>query len=119
VLVLGLDLAVARTMRVVGRPGVRVVTVAVYHSDTIVPEPVKELHSIGSMPPAPLHSASYYAAAFPFLIGDSGAPEDRDSINRAVVAADSLSRLIPEGDCRAMLVESVVRVDVAAVVVPE
>ena len=63
----GLDLVVkvvARTRRVVGRPAARVVTAvaaAVCHFDTIVPGSVKELRSVDSMPPAPLHSASYYA----------------------------------------------------------
>ncbi|SRR6266702_470193 len=62
---LGLDLvvkAVVRTTRVVGRPAARVVTAAaVCHFDTIVPGLVRALRSVGSMPPVPLHSASYYA----------------------------------------------------------
>ena len=112
---------VARTMWVVGRPVARVVTVAaaVCHFDTMVPESVKELCLVDSMPPAPLHSASYYAigdaqprhkrgeighapAAFPIPIGDSGAPEVRDSVNRAVAVVDSPGRLIPVGDRHVM-----------------
>jgi hypothetical protein len=111
--------AAARRMRVVvGRQAARVVTVAVVcRFDRIVPGSVKELLcSVGSMLPVRLHSASYYAAAFPIPIGDSGAPEDRDSANRAVVV-DSPDRLIPEGGCHVMLVASVVAV--AAVVVRE
>ena len=52
--------AVAGMMRVAERPAVRVVT-AVNHFDRIAPEPVKVLRWIGSTPPAPPHSASYYA----------------------------------------------------------
>jgi len=51
---------VERMTRVVGRRVERVMTVAVAaavcHFDTIGPDPVKELHSVGSMPPALLHS---------------------------------------------------------------
>lgn len=114
---LGLDpvvKAVVKTVRVVGRRAARVLTAC--HFDTIVPDPVRELRSVGSMPPAPLHSTSYYAAAFPFPIGDSVALEDRDSINRVVVA-DSQGRLIPGGDCREMLVGSVARIGVVAAAV--
>jgi hypothetical protein len=107
-------------MRVVGRPVAGVVTVvaAVCHFDTMAPESVKELRLVGSKPPAPLHSASYCAmghaqprhkrgeighapAAFPIPIGDSGAPEVRDSVNQVVVV-DSPGRLIPGGDRHVM-----------------
>jgi len=81
-------LAVVRRTREVGHlvAHVTIVVTAVFHSDTTVPGLVYLSQLTDSMPPVPPHLASYCAAAFLILIGDSGALGAQDSTNPVVVA---------------------------------